>query len=110
MQALAEALGPTTYGRSDGSHVLSLAPWPAAEAKNGGGSMRKIVKSLVPLIILTFSTTATAGGQNNADTVNSLLKELKSSDYEKSWEAAQSLSRFPQHRAQIVPALITALD
>ena len=72
--------------------------------------MRKIVKCLVPLIILTFSTTAAAGGQNNADTVNSLLEELKSSDYEKAWEAAQSLSRFPQHRAQIVPALITALD
>lgn len=71
--------------------------------------MRRIVKSLVPLIILTFSTTAAAGGQNDADTVNSLLEELKSSDYEKAWGAAQSLSRFPQHRAQIVPALLTAL-
>ncbi len=81
MQVLIEALGRTAYRLSDESHALSLVPWPAGKAKNGGGSMRRIVKSLVPLIILTFSTTAAAGGQNDADTVNSLLEKLKSSDW-----------------------------
>ncbi len=73
--------------------------------------MRRIVSSLAPLIIaLSFSTTAApADNQNNADTVDSLLKDLKSADYETAWGAAQSLSRFPQHKAQIVPALIRAL-
>ena len=99
-------LGPGE-GRARGAH--DSAHWPAAEEKNGGGIMRRIVKRLVPFILLTVATSTAAGAQNNADTVDNLLKDLKSSDYEKAWGAAQSLSRFPQHRPQIVPALINAL-
>lgn len=72
--------------------------------------MRRIVNCALSLIILIFLT-ATSGvaRENDTETVNNLLKDLKSSDYEKAWGAAQQLSRFPQHRTQIVPALIEAL-
>jgi HEAT repeat protein len=56
---------------------------------------------------------ALAGGeslaQDEAITVSARLRDLKSSDFERAFTAAQSLGRYPRQRARIVPALIAAI-
>lgn len=60
------------------------------------------------LVLLAFSG-LTLGEEGNTNLIENLIKDLKSPDYEKAWEAARRLSEFPQHKTDIVPALIEAL-
>lgn len=48
-------------------------------------------------------------GQDSARTVSALIRDLRSAEFEKANAAAQELAKYPQHRAQIVPALIEAI-
>ena len=48
-------------------------------------------------------------GQDSARTVSALIRDLRSAEFEKANAAARELARYPQHRAQIVPALIEAI-
>lgn len=69
--------------------------------------MKRTAHRSVCLIIFICSASVSA-----ADTANikNLLSDLESPDYEKAWEAAGKLAKFPQYRAEIVPALIQALN
>jgi HEAT repeat protein len=60
------------------------------------------------LCILCLAPPVLAGESDTA-TVERLLRDLRGSDYRKAWTAAQELEKFPQRKAQIVPALLDAL-
>jgi HEAT repeat protein len=71
--------------------------------------MTRIVKSLLLVALVGFPAVAYGGTPAKTD-VQSLLKDLKSSDYEEVWHAARELGNFPQFKAQIGPALLDALN
>ena len=62
------------------------------------------------IVVLLGTTTVTLGRNGEVDTVQNLLKDLKSPHYEVAWSAPGKLSAFPQHKSQIVPGLIEALQ
>jgi len=71
--------------------------------------MRRLLTCTLLVILLGFA--GAANGQDPAQaTVQSLLKDLKGSEYEKAQAAASDLGNFPQFKAQIVPALLGALN
>jgi HEAT repeat protein len=51
-----------------------------------------------------------ASAQGDASPVSPLIRDLADPDFEKSQAAAEALARYPQHRQQIVPALIEAIQ
>ncbi len=53
--------------------------------------------------------TGPAHGQDDASTVSALIRDLKSRDFDKAHGAVGQLRKYPQYRAQIVPALIEAI-
>ncbi len=57
-------------------------------------------------ILLAFTTMARAEDMTG---VKKLLEDLRGADYRHAWDAAKNLSKFPQYKAEIVPALIEAL-
>lgn len=71
--------------------------------------MRKLFSCALLVALLGL-----AGAANGLDAakvmVQSLLKDLKGSDYHKARAAAGDLGNFPEFRAQIVPALLDALN
>lgn len=71
--------------------------------------MKRFVSSLLSVVIVGFATAA-SGQDGGKGTVQNLLKDLTSSDYEKAWAAARELPQFPAVKAQTVPALIKALN
>jgi HEAT repeat protein len=71
--------------------------------------MGMILWGMLLAALLGLGAEADAQGPAAA-TVQGLLKDLKGSDYEKAMAAANDLGNFPQSRAQIVPALLDALN
>lgn len=50
-----------------------------------------------------------ARAQDEAGTVNALIRDLRSPDFETANGAAAELGKHPRYRAQIVPALVEAI-
>ncbi len=50
-----------------------------------------------------------APGQDDASTVNALIRDLKNPDFDTAYRAAEQLSKYPQYRAQVVAGLIDAV-
>lgn len=71
--------------------------------------MGRILRYLLLAALVGLATPANAQDPVKAD-VQSLLKDLKSSDYDKAWAAARELGNFRQFKSQIVPALLDALN
>jgi HEAT repeat protein len=71
--------------------------------------MRKLFSCA--LLVALLGLAGAANGQDAAKaTVQSLLKDLKGSDYDRARIAASDLGNFPQFKAQIAPALLDALN
>jgi len=64
----------------------------------------------VLLVVLLGIVIPAYGGDAGQATVQNLLKDLKSAEYEKAWAAARELEKFPQFKAEIAPALLEALN
>jgi HEAT repeat protein len=48
-------------------------------------------------------------GQDNASRVSALIRDLNDPDFDRAIAAAEQLSKYPQHRMEVVPALIEAI-
>lgn len=70
--------------------------------------MKRVTQALLLVAIVGFAAIAN-GEDGGKATVQNLLKDLTGPDYEKAWTAARELEKFPQFKAQIVPALIQTL-
>ncbi|MDI6768009.1 MAG: HEAT repeat domain-containing protein [Bacteroidota bacterium] len=66
--------------------------------------------TIIICIFFIFGSTYAQKSISTADTVQSLLKNLKNPDYSTSWEIVGALAKYPEHKSQIVPALIEALN
>ena len=73
--------------------------------------MNRTAHSLFGLTVLVAAALVggAASGQDDAGKVNALLADLKSPDFETASGAVEQLRQYPQHRAQIVRALIEAV-
>lgn len=65
----------------------------------------RVIALLCGLVLIAAPT----GADDEASTVKRLLGEVRSSDFETAYAAAQKLREHPGSRAQIVPALIEAI-
>jgi HEAT repeat protein len=76
-----------------------------------GGTTAGAARRLLYLVVWAAVTlpSGAALGQDSARTVSALIRDLRSAEFEKANAAAQELVKYPQHRAQIVPALIEAI-
>jgi len=70
--------------------------------------MRRTAHCLIFLAILVGSPCLARA--EDTTSVKKLLKDLRAPDYMQAWGAADKLARFSQYRAEIVPALIEALN
>jgi len=70
--------------------------------------MRRTAHCLIFLAIIVGS--ASLARAEDTTSVKKLLEDLRAPDYMQAWKAADELARFPQYRAEIVPALIEALN
>ncbi len=61
------------------------------------------------LLVLLGPPAGVAQAQEEAARVSALLQDLKSSDFETAFTAAESLGGYSAYRAKIVPALIAAV-
>lgn len=68
----------------------------------------RLTSAILLVGMLCLSGNAHAGEAARI-TVQDLLRDLRSSDYDKAWAAARELGNFPQQKTQIVPALLAAL-
>ncbi len=71
--------------------------------------VKSLLKYLLPVLIVG-SSMAAPGQDGSKQNVQDLLRDLKSSDYDKAWAAARDLPQFHQFKAQTVPALVKALN
>ncbi len=65
--------------------------------------------AILGLVLLLGPPTRLAHAQGEAAGVSALLQDLKSSDFETAFTAAESLGGHSAYRAQIVPSLIAAV-
>lgn len=65
--------------------------------------------ALVCLVASIVAHGAARAADDEASAVKSLLGEVRSTDFETAYAAAQQLRDHPAHRAEIVPALIEAI-
>lgn len=65
------------------------------------------------LCLAAVATTALLAGplhgQDNASRVSALIRDLNDPDFDRANAAAEQLSKYPQHRTEVVPALIEAI-
>ncbi len=66
---------------------------------------RRGLPALLGFLVLLGSPAAVAYAQDEAAKVSTLLRDLKSPDFETAFHASESLGRHPAYQARIVPAL-----
>jgi HEAT repeat protein len=64
----------------------------------------------IVLVSVLCAAAPALGGESETATVERLLQDLRSANYEKAWAAARDLGGFPRERGKIVPTLLEALQ